>query len=275
MPKSDKLFKLPDPAQERLNILIPIINAIKVKGVKDDATKEKKIDDVKYSTLQCLIYYYDFLRRPENEESKQKFLQYCPEGAAFLEQDLQTLAQDVRFLLEYYKEHGKLQKRLTYQNVEDTDENILHVAMMFPEIFKIIIDIANNNKLDGSEKSILQDLLFRPDVNGDYVVHQLVEFGRVGSLQILCDLAGEDKSIRETLQHSMNLTNQWGLTPRQVAASIIDESSQIVKDLQARDKVTPAQKEAELEFAKTQSKEIVNLFDQLELEFQKYPRAGM
>lgn len=130
-------------------------------------------DSAHYSPLQCAAY---------NETS--------PENARLA----------VLILIEHYESQGEavLKEALSYAG-GDFGEHILHIAMKYPDIFMDCCDALER-------VSLLEELLLRPDGEGDTVMHQLVEYGRLESFQRLvqdpnrADLMS--KALEEVNHHS-------------------------------------------------------------------------
>lgn len=125
----------------------------------------------------------------------------------------------VTHLLELYRSDGTLEGQLQFQNTtapgeaKPTFENILHVAMKNPVVFKLICNELLNSP------DIFVSLIKQTDMDGDNVLHQFLQFERSESCAILADLVKgvEDKNDRaqlvEALQEAMEATNQAGESP--------------------------------------------------------------
>lgn len=86
---------------------------------------------------------------------------------------------DVQVLIKELRHHGPLQLKeaLEYRN-GNFGETILHVAIKHPRIFELCCDALK--KINSFEQ-----IVSAKDSDGDTIMHQIVEFGRVEALEIL------------------------------------------------------------------------------------------
>lgn len=135
--------------------------------------QESQQDDARYSPLQCAAYKSDRV-------GVQVILDEC--------RRTNTLQQELRYA------GGKF------------GENILHIAIKDPFIFRQCCDALQS--VDLFEPTLLQ-----ADGDGDTVMHQVVEFGRKESLEILTS----DDEMRPLLLSVIEAVNRHGETPLEIA----------------------------------------------------------
>jgi ankyrin repeat protein len=125
---------------------------------------------------------------------------------------------EINHLLRYYKAKGSLSDELSHTSAGVTRENVLHVAMKHTEAFQLCCTEINN--IGG----LLETLLQQHDADGDTVLHQMVEFGRLEALNVLREHA--EPSI---LHASLTIPNAKGETAETMAKDYI--ASTTVADL--------------------------------------------
>jgi hypothetical protein len=101
-----------------------------------------------------------------------------------------------------------LQRELSYVNNDDsgTHENILHVAIKNPDIFRICCDALKS-------QGFIEETILEGNMDGDTILHQAIKLGRTDVLQILMD----DPSLSECLATALNKPNRHHETPIDLA----------------------------------------------------------
>ena len=140
----------------------------------------------------------------------------------------------------------------TAQHPNATNENILHVAMKKPALFEACLVAIIKHP------GLLANLIAARDIDGDNLLHQFVEFGRIEALRILVDTVKRDIELHNTLKSALNQKNTEGLTPQELAKHF--EESITIKRLV----VANVLDEARLDFSKKQLPSIVLTLEELQ-----------
>ncbi|MCX7115830.1 MAG: ankyrin repeat domain-containing protein [Gammaproteobacteria bacterium] len=120
--------------------------------------------------------------------------------------------QAYRILLDAFIGNNTFVDVCRWVNKDNTKENIFHVAIKNPEILTLTFEAI----LD-KERHLLNELLPQRDVDGDTILHQVVEFGRLESLVVLIDYARRDPLIHQQLMIALETKNDRGETPLDLA----------------------------------------------------------
>lgn len=184
-------------------------------------TEESSTDDAQYSPLQCAAYNCD--------------------------------REAIPVLLETYAQNGTLAQELSY-HAGKFGETILHIAIKDPNIFAQCCDALTSIGL-------FEQTLMQPDGDGDTVMHQIVEFGRKESLEVLMPV---DRMERQLLVDALHVQNKHGETPLELLEHF--EDSTTIRALKADGILT----EEHLVIARQNLSSIQDSFVELEP-----PRSGM
>jgi len=139
---------------------------------------------------------------------------------------------DVKVMFELYRETGVLKAELSRVSpVNQTGENVLHVAMKHPEILVLCCQT-----IEHCDPSLFELLVEQVDADQDSIFHQIVEFGRAESLDIL--MAFLPKHVNDAvLKDVFAKENQHQETASLISADYDD--SKTVKALTAAGILTP------------------------------------
>src|SRR3990167_4468577 len=140
-------------------------------------------------------------------------------------------------LLARHEAAGTLRDELAYINriapegSEPTHESILQVAMRTQEAFQLCCQCAL--KCPG----LLGELLIHQDMDGDTVLHQLINFNRAPACEALRTVissmeAGEERtSVMETICKLFDQGNKERKTPRDLVAERSEEKGEVIKEV--------------------------------------------
>lgn len=137
-------------------------------------------------------------------------------------------------LIDHYREEGNLADQLKFVSPEnETHENILHVAMKHTKIFEIAC-----KAIKETQSNSFPELLHAPDCDGDTLLHQAVEFGRPGALEILAHYVD-----RKELAKALEQQNNHKETPLDIAHEYLQSKTVgdlITRNILDRDHITNA-----------------------------------
>lgn len=117
-------------------------------------------------------------------------------------------------LLQEYANEGILLEKLNFinrQTKEMTQENILQVSMKYPQIFAAVCQTLK------TYPGFFAEFIRHKDIDGDTVLHQIAEFARGVSLDILLRFAEDLPEVHEVLSDGLTVKNRHGETPLELA----------------------------------------------------------
>ncbi|OGT32025.1 MAG: hypothetical protein A3E87_10775 [Gammaproteobacteria bacterium RIFCSPHIGHO2_12_FULL_35_23] len=179
-----------------------------------------------YNQLQTIAYDTlndaKTLERSKLEELEKLLAEYEGEGTAKLREELAYI------------------NRTAPEGSEPTEESILQVAMRTQEAFQLCCQFAL--KCPG----LLSALLIHQDMDGDTVLHQLINFNRAPACEALrtvissMEVGEERTSVIEVICKLLDEGNKKGETPRDLVAERSEGKGAIIEQVEILEKTVRA-----------------------------------